>query len=297
MKARESFAAGRYDEALEIFAKLYAETLNPIYLRNIGRCHQKLKQPDKAIDAFHDYLPRAARRSPPTRRRRSTATSRRWRRCATSRRASSRRRRRRSLVAPVAPRPAAFRRRSPRGRRPVTPPSRPRLPGTRAAGHPPGADQQQPRRHAGGAAAAPQPESSGPVYTRWWFWTIIGAAVVGGVVTAVALSSGTTKPSCPPTPEVVCERPGERSAPGRCRAAPLAGDGAARWLRGSLGGCGEKDSLIVVTAQAYDNSTTGLHTLVVTAGSTHQTFQISQAITDGPVTVGLYVPSSLTGSS
>ena len=28
----------------------------PIYLRNIGRCQQKLKQPDKAIDAFHDYL-------------------------------------------------------------------------------------------------------------------------------------------------------------------------------------------------------------------------------------------------
>ncbi|HVV51344.1 MAG TPA: hypothetical protein VHO06_16865, partial [Polyangia bacterium] len=48
MKAREDFAAGRYDEALELFAKLYAETLNPIYLRNIGRCHQKLKQPDKA---------------------------------------------------------------------------------------------------------------------------------------------------------------------------------------------------------------------------------------------------------
>ena len=56
MKAREAFAAGRYDEALQTFAKLYAETLNPIYLRNIGRCQQKLKQPDKAIDAFHDYL-------------------------------------------------------------------------------------------------------------------------------------------------------------------------------------------------------------------------------------------------
>ena len=56
MKARESFAAGRFDEALELFAKLYAETLNPIYLRNIGRCHQKLREPQKAIDAFHDYL-------------------------------------------------------------------------------------------------------------------------------------------------------------------------------------------------------------------------------------------------
>ena len=45
--------------------------------------------------------------------------------------------------------------------------------------------------------APPQPESSGPVYTKWWFWTIVGAVVVGGVVTAVALSGGTTKPACP----------------------------------------------------------------------------------------------------
>ena len=45
-----------------MFAKLYAETLNPIYLRNIGRCHQKLKQPDKAIDAFHDYLPEGGKK-------------------------------------------------------------------------------------------------------------------------------------------------------------------------------------------------------------------------------------------
>src|SRR3954464_11934757 len=54
--ARQAFAAGRYDEAIELFARLYAETLNPIYLRNIGRCHQKKRQPDKAIDAFRDYL-------------------------------------------------------------------------------------------------------------------------------------------------------------------------------------------------------------------------------------------------
>ena len=38
------------------FAKLYAETLHPVYLRNIGRCHQKMREPQKAIDAFQDYL-------------------------------------------------------------------------------------------------------------------------------------------------------------------------------------------------------------------------------------------------
>src|SRR4029079_4492546 len=45
-----------YDEALQTFAKLYAETLHPVYLRNIGRCHQKMREPQKAIDAFKDYL-------------------------------------------------------------------------------------------------------------------------------------------------------------------------------------------------------------------------------------------------
>jgi len=64
LKAREAFAAGRYDEALQLFAKLYAETLHPVYLRNIGRCHQKQHEPQKAIDAFHDYLAKAKKVTP-----------------------------------------------------------------------------------------------------------------------------------------------------------------------------------------------------------------------------------------
>lgn len=56
IKAREAFAQGRYEEALDLFAKLYAEKLHPTYLRNIGRCYQNLKMPEKAINAFQDYL-------------------------------------------------------------------------------------------------------------------------------------------------------------------------------------------------------------------------------------------------
>ena len=56
LKAREAFAAQRYQDALELFAKLYAETLHPIYLRNIGRCYQNLAQPDQAITSFREYL-------------------------------------------------------------------------------------------------------------------------------------------------------------------------------------------------------------------------------------------------
>lgn len=55
-KARRAFAVGRFAEALDLFGALYADTLHPTYLRNIGRCYQNLDQPDKAITSFKDYL-------------------------------------------------------------------------------------------------------------------------------------------------------------------------------------------------------------------------------------------------
>jgi len=59
LSAREAFATGHYEEAIELYGRLYAEKLHPTYLRNIGRCYQKLKEPEKAIDSFRDYLSRA----------------------------------------------------------------------------------------------------------------------------------------------------------------------------------------------------------------------------------------------
>jgi tetratricopeptide (TPR) repeat protein len=55
-KAKRLFAAGRYSEAIEILAQLYAQTNNPVYLRNIGRCYQRLPDPDRAIASFEEYL-------------------------------------------------------------------------------------------------------------------------------------------------------------------------------------------------------------------------------------------------
>ena len=198
MQARQSFAAGRYDEALELFAKLYAETLNPIYLRNIGRCHQKLKQPDKAIDAFHDYLAKGGKKISSDEKAEINGYIKEME-ALRDEQASKQ-----QTPPPVAPVPPA-------SGAPVQPiaPSQPEGPppgyAAQPAGaypappgaYPPGADQQP--SGALVAQPAPQQESSGPVYTKWWFWTIIGAVVVGGVVTAVALSSGTSKPSCPAT--------------------------------------------------------------------------------------------------
>jgi hypothetical protein len=59
IEARQAFAAGHYQDALDLFAALYAEKLHPTYLRNVGRCYQGLQQPDKAINAFRDYLRQA----------------------------------------------------------------------------------------------------------------------------------------------------------------------------------------------------------------------------------------------
>lgn len=64
MKAREAFAVGKYQEALDLFAKLYAEKLHPNYLRNIGRCYQNLGEPEKAINSFREYLRKAKAISP-----------------------------------------------------------------------------------------------------------------------------------------------------------------------------------------------------------------------------------------
>jgi tetratricopeptide (TPR) repeat protein len=55
-QARDLFRSGHYAEALAIYQRLRAETHHPTYLRNIGRCHQMMRQPQPAIDAFQSYL-------------------------------------------------------------------------------------------------------------------------------------------------------------------------------------------------------------------------------------------------
>jgi len=169
MKAREAFAAGRYDDALQLFAKLYAETLHPVYLRNIGRCHQKMREPQKAIDAFKDYLAKAKKVSADERAEIDGYVK---------EMEALRDEQARAAAPPVAPAPVA------------SPPPAPPPPLAPAATGPMM------------LTAAPSPggqAEAAPVYKRWWFWTAIGAVVVGGVITAVVLSSGTTRPACATT--------------------------------------------------------------------------------------------------
>jgi hypothetical protein len=175
MKAREAFAAGRYDEALELFAKLYAQTLHPVYLRNIGRCHQKMRQPEKAIDKFNEYLAKEKKISADERKEidgyiKEMETLR------------DEQARQNTPPPPSNPNPP-----------PVTP--------INAGNNPPPNYNYYPPPPTGTTsgtlvAQPPPPQESAPIYKKWWFWTGIGAVVVTTVVVAVVLSSGTTKPEC-----------------------------------------------------------------------------------------------------
>ncbi|HXJ21432.1 MAG TPA: hypothetical protein VMT03_14470 [Polyangia bacterium] len=212
-KAVEDFAAGRYEESLDLFAKLYADTLNPVYLRNIGRCQQNLRHPDKAIDAFKNYLAKAKKISADERAEINGYIK------EMEALRDEQARQAQAAQAPPTPPPAAMP--PPATAPPAAPPATATspvqpLPPTGEApppgsyppsayppgsyapppGYQPGPEGQQP---AGTLVAQPGPPpaaESGSVFTRWWFWTIVGAVVVGGVVAAVVLSSGTDKPPC-----------------------------------------------------------------------------------------------------
>jgi hypothetical protein len=165
MQAREAFAAGRYDEALGLFAKLFAETLHPVYLRNIGRCHQKLRDPQKAIDSFRDYLAKA-KTIPADERQEIEGYIREMEQLKDEQAKAQR--------SPQAGEPSA---------RPVS----------LAATPPPG--ESRPVNALATTPDGAPADAASPIYTRWWFWTAIGAVVVGGVVAAVVLS-GSNRPEC-----------------------------------------------------------------------------------------------------
>jgi hypothetical protein len=55
-QAKRLFVSGNYKEAIEVLTDLYSDTGNPVYLRNIARCYQRLRDPDRAIASFEEYL-------------------------------------------------------------------------------------------------------------------------------------------------------------------------------------------------------------------------------------------------
>ncbi len=175
VKAREDFAAGRFQEALDIFARLYAETLHPIYLRNIGRCYQNLANPDRAIATFRDYLRKKKGMSPDEQKEiegfiKEMEDLQERQREAAARPAAT-------TAPPPAPPPAAPAEKAPQAVLVNTPDSTP------ASGE-------------------------SPVYTRWWFWTIVGAVAVGaglGIAAATGAFTKTADATC--TAGYTCPQP------------------------------------------------------------------------------------------
>ena len=183
LKAREDFAAGRYQQALDLFAKLYAEKLHPIYLRNIGRCYQNLGDPEHAITSFRDYLRNGKSISPDERKEVEGFIS------------EMEELKRRKEASAETPKEAAH----PAGvREPVTP----------IATEPPKARDSTATPTLVLLPPSPPPaaESSPPVYEHWWFWAIIGGVVAAGLggAAAAGVFTKTKDASCPTNTGFMC---------------------------------------------------------------------------------------------
>jgi hypothetical protein len=185
LEARALFAKGEYAQALDLFAKLFAEKVDPIYLRHIGRCYQQLRQPEKAIDAFREYLRRAHVK--PREREEVEGFIRDMQAL--------------QATQPAAPptEPAPVRADTAPSKTAETTPattSPPVLTTPPAAATP--ATDGGPSALIATNGAQPAPANDSLTH-RWWFWAGIGAVVVGGVATAIVLSSGggSEKPTCP----------------------------------------------------------------------------------------------------
>jgi tetratricopeptide (TPR) repeat protein len=169
IKAREDFAAGRFQEALDIFARLYAETLHPIYLRNIGRCYQNLRKPDRAIATFRDYLRKHTKISEDERKEVEGFIK---------EMQDLEQRQREDAAQPAA-----------------SPTPQPTL----AAAAPAAPAETAPQAVVVGTPAT-EASADAPVYTKWWFWTLVGAAVVGaglGIAAATGTFDRTENAPCP----------------------------------------------------------------------------------------------------
>jgi hypothetical protein len=187
LDARQAYAAGRYQEAIDLYSKLYAATLHPTYLRNIGRCYQNLEEPSKAIKSYQEYLRKASVTAAERREVEGFIAEMEALRDRQVRAAASAPATTAPAVPAVPPAPA-----SPPAAAVATPaPAVAPAPGPTLARTPaPGADLTE-------SAAAPS-AASPPFYTRWWFWTAVGVAVAAGGA-AFLLSRGDRAAAGPTT--------------------------------------------------------------------------------------------------
>jgi hypothetical protein len=204
LNARQAFAAARYDEAIELFARLYAETLNPIYLRNIGRCHQKKREPDKAIDAFRDYL--AKGKSVSSSEKKEIQGYIKEMEQLRDQQSKDREAQAKPSFAPAPPAPTpgpgpgpapapSWSAPAPTANGATTIDVNPAPNPAFAYGAPPPASTGNPTLV---SSAPPPPRQSDqhPSSPRGWCWTAIGGVAAGGVAAALLIPGGVVKPTC-----------------------------------------------------------------------------------------------------
>lgn len=170
-QGRALFAKGEYEKALDVFATLFSETNDAIYLRNIGRCYQKLQQPEKAIDSFREYL----------RRGHVKAGERAEVEGFIKEMEALQKERAATAPAPPSAEPS---RPTPHEAEPASstpPPAAIPAADTTASNDAPGATLTQ-------QATTGEPARSTSITHRWWFWTGIAVVVAGGAVAAFVLT-------------------------------------------------------------------------------------------------------------
>jgi len=201
-KARSLFAIGEYQSALEVFVTLFGERGDPLLLRSIGRCYQKMRQPAKAIDAYQEYLRRYPRMKPAERREIEgfVEEARRLKAAEAA-----------ALPAPPSVEPPPVdstpATQSTPARPSPSPPSAPIIDDTELTGPAASAGNREPpptligKPQSAQAAPESQPNDNKSLTSRWWFWTGLGALVVGGAVAAILLATGggTSRPDCQPS--------------------------------------------------------------------------------------------------
>lgn len=170
VKARRAFVSGDFKAALALYEELYAETLHPTYLRNIGRCHQKLGNHARGIEFLQQYLKKGKNVDQQERAEVEGYVAEMEKARAESARAEA-----------PNPTPATE---PPKKAAPASTPSPPDL-------------SPKPAEPPAGAIGRPAPADEPPVWKRGWFWGV-AAVVVGGAVTAVLLAGrGSSKAPCP----------------------------------------------------------------------------------------------------
>jgi hypothetical protein len=179
LEARKAYAAGRYKEAIDLYSNLYAATLHPTYLRNIGRCYQNLEEPQLAIKSYQEYL------------RKANVTAAQRREVEGFIAEMEALKKRQGEAAAPAPTPMAPAPPAPALPAPAAPAASSTIVATPA---PPVARSSSSSVDL--AARAPEPDApSTPFYTRWWFWTLVGLAVAGGAAAVYLTRGGDSGPS------------------------------------------------------------------------------------------------------